>query len=227
MINKYFQLIKKLRQERGFHQSEIAEKIGVSRTSYIAFEKGKKELSFSQAIKLAEIFGISLEDVESGLKPDFEKYKEMILFNLREAVSADGYIPKTKLAKILYLADFAYFYEKMKSMSGMQYRCLQYGPVPNLYFRALDELEESGKISIDHKGECLLVSENKSSKKQILDKISKEEGNLMKKIAKKWKEKNTREIVHFTHNQLPYKLCSPNEIIPYELIIQEDPDHVY
>lgn len=49
----------------------------------------------------------------------------------------------------------------------------------------------------------------------------------MKKIVEKWKDKKTNEIVNFTHNQLPYALCRENEIIPYELITQEDPDLVY
>ena len=57
--------------------------------------------------------------------------------------------------------------------------------------------------------------------------ISKEEVKLIEKISKKWKDKKTSEIVDFTHNQLPFKICSPDEIIPYELITQEDPAYVY
>jgi hypothetical protein len=60
-----------------------------------------------------------------------------------------------------------------------------------------------------------------------LEKLSKEENGLIGEIAKKWKNKKTSEIVDFTHNQLPYKICSPDEIIPYALITQEDPEHVY
>jgi hypothetical protein len=60
-----------------------------------------------------------------------------------------------------------------------------------------------------------------------LEKILKEELNNIGEIAQKWKDKRTNEIVNFTHNQLPYKLCSENEIIPYELIIQEDPEYVF
>ena len=50
---------------------------------------------------------------------------------------------------------------------------------------------------------------------------------LIKKIAEKWKNKKTSEIVNFTHIQLPYSICRDNELIPYELITQEDPDSVY
>lgn len=227
MINQYFKLIKDLRIKKRLKQGEIAEKIGISRSSYISFEQGKTELNFSQMVKLSDIFGVSLEEVESGIRPNSEKYKEMILAYIRKGSAKDGKILKTKLAKMLYLADFSWFYNHLESMSGMQYRRIQYGPVPDMYFRAIDELEEAGKISIDHKNDMLLISESKSSQKQSFKKISKQEMNLIDKIAKKWKNKKTNEIVDFAHSQLPYKICSPDEIIPYELITQEDPQYVY
>ena len=227
MINQYYKIIKDIRIKKGFKQDEIAKKIDISRSSYISFEQGKTELNFSQMIKLSDIFGISLGEVGRGIKPNNEKYKEMILAYIRKGSSVDGKILKTKLAKMLYLADFAWFYDNLESMSGMGYRRIKYGPVPDMYFRAIDELEESGRISINHKNDMLLISENRGSEKQSLKEISKQEMNLISKIAKKWKDKKTNEIVHFTHNQLPYKICSPDEIIPYELITQEDPNNVY
>jgi hypothetical protein len=151
----------------------------------------------------------------------------MILAYLQTPLSKDGRIPKTKLAKLLYLADFSWYYNTMKSMSGMQYLRRAYGPVPDPYFRALTELEEEGKIVVDRKGDALLVSAGEGASRQKLDLLQKDEFELMKKIAVKWKDKRTQEIVNFTHQQLPYRLCSPDEIIPYELITQEDPEHVY
>lgn len=227
MINEYFKLIKKVRAEKDLSQEEVSNKIGISRSSYITFEQGKTELNFTQMTKLASLLGVSLQEVESGLNPKYEKYKQMILAYLRKGTARDGKLPKTKLAKMLYLADFAWFYEHLESMSGMQYRCRQYGPVPDVYFRAIDELEELGKISIDRKGDTILISENRGSKKIPLEELSKNEIKLIDKISEKWKDKRTNEIVDFTHNQLPYKICSKDEIIPYEIITQEDPENVY
>jgi transcriptional regulator with XRE-family HTH domain len=231
MSKEYFKLIKSLRTEKSLSQEEISQKIGVSRSSYITFEQGKTELNFPQMAKLANIFGISLEDIERGTRPNYEKYKEMILAFLRCVASADGKIPKTKLAKLVYLADFSWFYKHLESMSGMQYRKIQYGPVPDSYFRAIDELEESGKIVIDRKTregkEMLLIAESEGNVNEKMSTLSKNELLLIRNIAKKWKEKNTNEIVNFTHNQLPYLISRDNEIIPYELITQEDPAYVY
>jgi len=227
MINKYAQFIRTLRKERGFSQSFIAKKLNISRPSYIGIEHGSRGITLEEAEKLKDLFGISIERFANAILPKYEKYKQMILAYLKSSISTDGKVPKTKLAKLLYLADFAWYYQNLNSMSGMQYLRRSYGPVPDSYFRALTELEEDGKISVDHKGDTFLVSLSGSSSKQKLDLLNDKELKLIKKISIKWKNKNTRDIVDFTHEQLPYKICAPDETIPYELIIQQDPDYVY
>jgi len=227
MIIKYAQFIKTLRNKKSISQSEIAKKLGISRPSYIAVEQGKRELTLGEFEKLSSILGFSFQEIESGEFPNYAKYKQMILAFLRIGKS----IKKTKLAKLVYLSDFAWYYKHLQSMSGMQYRKIQYGPVPDAYFRAIEELEDEGKIVIDRKKadekEMIIISESDSNKKQKLDSILSEEMTLIKDIHKKWKDKNTAEIVNFTHNQLPYLIADEEEIISYQLITQEDPHEVY
>ena len=123
----------------------------------------------------------------------------MILAFLREG----GKIPKTKLAKLLYFADFSWFYYHLESMSGMQYRKIQYGPVTDAYFRIIDEMFNNGEIAITQTEEgAMLISQTRSGTKVPLSKIKNEEGSLIKKIEEKWKGKKTAEIVDFTHKQL-------------------------
>lgn len=230
-MTKYMQKIKELRTQRGFSQEHVAKAIGVSRPTYTAIEAGKQKLDLEEAKKLANLLGIDVDTLLSGNMPKIDKYKHMILTYLRMHLSKDGKVPKTKLAKLLYLADFAWFYDHFESMSGMQYRKITYGPVPDMFFRAIDELENDGKILIDRKiyegKEMFLISESESNTNEKIKTLSDKENNLMKKIAEKWKNKKTEEIVNFTHNQLPYFLCRDNELIPYGLITQEDPDCVY
>jgi len=229
MIKDYYKFIKELRVKNNLSQVEIAGRIGISRSSYIKFEQGKTELNLSEVAKLADIFGISLEEIKTGLKPNYEKYKQMILSFLRSDASVDGKITKTKLAKLLYLSDFAWFYKHLESMSGMSYRKIQYGPVPDNYFRAIEELFEEGLINIDNKTQdgAFLVFQTRSGERSDLSELKVDEKKLIKEISKKWKGKRTQEIVKFTHDQLPYLICDDNEIIPYGLITQENPDHVY
>ncbi len=234
MTNKYIEKLKEFRLKRGLSQEQVAQAIGVSRPTYTAIEAGKKQdLDLGEAQKLAKFFGISLSELISGTIENVEKYKQMILAYLRMKVSSTrgGKVTKTKLAKLLYLADFAWFYDNLESMSGMQYKKFAYGPVPDTFFRVLDELEGEGKINVERTKEgekdVFLISESESNKNEKITTISGEEKKLMEQIAEKWKDKNTQDIVTFTHNQLPYTICRDNEVIPYELIIQENPGDVY
>ena len=232
-MNMYMQKIKEFRIKNKLSQEQVAQAIGVSRPTYSAIEAGKQMLNTDEAQKLASLFCMSVDALLTGNIPNLAKYKQMILTYLRMNMSVDGKIPKTKLAKLLYLADFAWFYDHTESMSGMQYRKIDYGPVPDTFFRALDELEEAGKINIERKHDetkdrdIILISESESNHNEKITTLNSEELKLMKKIGTKWKNKKTQEIVNFTHNQLPYFLCRMDEIIPYTLIIQEDPDKVY
>ena len=227
----YMQKVKEFRVKKGLSQELVAKAIGVSRPTYTSIEAGKQTLDIEEAQKLANLFAIGVDELLSGNISNIAKYKHMILTYLRMNIFKDGKIPKTKLAKLLYLADFAWFYDHLESMSGMQYRKIAYGPVPDTFFRALDELEEDGKIVVDRKNdddkEMFLISESESNKNEKIQTLSVEEKTLMKNIATKWRGKRTQEIVNFTHNQLPYFLCRDNELIPYELITQEDPELVY
>lgn len=227
-MTNYYKSIKQLRTQKNISQEEICRKINVSRSSYIAFEQGKKDLSFSQMIKLSNMLGVSLESIKNNMIPNMEKYKEMVLFILRQLKNKDEKIPKTKLAKMLYLADFSWFYYELKSMSNMLYSKLQFGPVPETFFRALEELEQDGKIVTDKKKEgVFLIKESESNKNQKINLLNNKEKELIKKITKKWESKKTQEVVNFTHNQLPYLLCHDKEIIPYELITQEEENNIY
>ena len=224
MITKYAKFIKEARLKKGLHQSNLALKLGISRPSYIAVEQGKRELTIGEFEKLSGILGVSFEEMESGEIPNYEKYKQMILAFLR----IEGKITKTKLAKLMYLADAGWFYHYLHSMSGMQYRKIQYGPVADPYFRIVDELYQNGQIEIEQtKDGAMLISQTRAGAKNALSEIKSKELELIKNIEEKWKGKKTKEIVEFTHNQLPYLCANDNDIISLGLITQENPDEYY
>ncbi len=224
MINKYIKSIKSLRQEKAISQLDMAKKIGISRASYIAIEQGKRDLGVSELQKISDVLGVTFQELESGESPNYDKYKQMILAFLREGKK----IPKTKLAKLLYFADFSWYYSHLQSMSGMQYRKIQYGPVTDAYFRIIDEMSDNGEINIDLTEDgAMLISETRSGAKVALSKINKDEEKLIKNIEKKWQGKKTAEIVDFTHKQFPYLFAQDNEIVSYLLFTQEDPDEIY
>src|SRR3989338_7943218 len=66
MATKYASFLRTLRTEGGFSQEEIAKEIGVSSSSYINIEQGKKELSLTEASDLARVFCISIDELLNG-----------------------------------------------------------------------------------------------------------------------------------------------------------------
>jgi putative transcriptional regulator len=55
--------VPELRAERGWSQSELAEKLGVSRQTVNAVERERYEPSLSLAFAIAALFGRSIEEI--------------------------------------------------------------------------------------------------------------------------------------------------------------------
>ena len=220
----YGDFIRAQREQRGLSQQHVANELRVSRSTYLSVEKGMKELSLKEADALSRLFGITVDELLQNQVPDVHKYKQMIHAFLRQ----EGRFTKTKLAKLLYFADFAWFYKNLESMSGMSYRKIQYGPVADAYFRVIDEMFDAGEINIERTDEgAMIISETRSGKKVPLSSIKPEEEKLIEKIAKKWAHKRTGEVVDFTHKQLPYMFAEQNEIVSYEIFGQENPNEIF
>ena len=56
-------ILRKLREERGLTQEELAKALGVTRQTIIAIEKGKYDPSLRLAFKIARFFGVKIEDI--------------------------------------------------------------------------------------------------------------------------------------------------------------------
>jgi len=204
--------------------------LGISRPTYVRIEAGRTDLTLSQAQKIAEKFQVSLNDLASdtfvwGQTIDKEKYKQILTNCIHYGASEDGKIPKTKLAKLVYLVDFGWYYEYMESMTqGIKYRRIAQWPVPDVFFSMIDELQDESTIHLELKWSAQLLE---NIEWPSTSKLNREEVDFIEKVCVAWKWKNTKEIVDFTHEQLPWKICYPDEEIPFVLITQEDPDNVY
>ena len=192
------------------------------------------------AIKLAEYFNIEFDALISDINSkeenktvDFNKYKQIIQNFIKYASDSDWKITKTKLAKLCYLLDFSWYYFNLTPVTWLEYKRLEQWPVPESFFRIIDEMQEEWKIDIETKkvnkeqndGKIANMISNITNPE--LDKLSIDEIALLKRIAEKWKNKTRDEIVNFTHNQLAWWICKENQIIPYNFICQEDIENVF
>ncbi len=160
---------------------------------------------------------------KKALNPQ-EKLAELIKACISYGSDDDGKITKTKLAKLIYLADFAYYYYNLEPITGVTYKKLERGPVSLDYFDQLLDLMGTDQVTIEKSGKAeLFALTNKASAPALSEK----ELEFVNKVCKKWKRNKTDEIVKFTHEQLPWKISFENDVIPYSLVIQQDEAKLY
>lgn len=59
--NLFLVRLKELRLKKGLTQTELGEKVGVKQNTFTNWEKGKREPSFENLIKLADLLEVSLD----------------------------------------------------------------------------------------------------------------------------------------------------------------------
>lgn len=225
-----FQKIKDLREKNDLSQAEVATFIGVSRPTYALVEIGKNDLTVAQLLLLAKYLNVEPEDLVPQLNTSDDSYatfKQLILNCIEYGGdSSDRRITKTKLAKLVYLADFNWFHKTgTTSISGLTYRSIQRGPVADQYFSVIDEMfEDDRSIAIESRNTALMIS---STEQVSRDRLTDDQLGLIKEICDKWRDKPTSEIVAFTHHQTPWRTTLPGNLIPYKTILQEDPNNLF
>jgi len=221
-----------IRSRYGLSQEDVARALNVSRTTVGEIEKGRRDIGLTELDALAQLIE---SDVLTIITAGGEgvsgrmKLREMII-KIAESYArqAGKDIPKTFLAKLVYLIDFAWFYRQLEPMSGLAYRRLSYGPVADGYFATLGELVDQGHLNARQGRNAQWYSLVGDDTLPVNgEHLSVAECELIDEVVGKWKDASTSEIVEFTHRQLPWQICAPGEVIPYELITQEEPDRVF
>lgn len=215
----------KLRNKFGYSMEDVANKLGISRQTYGKIENDEAPLTTKQLDMLAAYFGVPVEEFFYGVQ-NTDKFKQMYLYIVKQF--GERGLPKTKLAKLLYLVDFNHFYNNLESMSNVLYKCKEYGPLADSFLELTDNLYQTGDIKID----CLSEGAQMIKIPACLNDfnfslLSDDEKQEIEAVCEKWKDEPTQVIVNFTHHQKPWKSCRANEVIPYELILQEEPENVY
>jgi len=128
-----------------------------------------------------------------------EKVYNIIIF------LADNTILKTKLLKEMFYADFLFYKENCKSITGLEYCKLPFGPVPDGFETIL--LNEYQEGMIDYKP---VITSSKeyyeiaAKKKFNKDLFTKEELDVLAKIKKYFKDYNVKKIVDYSHKEKAY-----------------------
>lgn len=61
MILLYYPRLRDLREDMDLTQSQLVEILNMHKTTYTNYEQGKREIPFSLAIRLAQLYNVSLD----------------------------------------------------------------------------------------------------------------------------------------------------------------------
>jgi len=242
MIKHTFLL--ELRKNQGVSQAFVAEKIGVSRASYIEIEKGAKELTLSQANKIAEIFNISLNELISGKtnstievslqekegkkekqeiridvpQKNLKKFKEVLLYIL-EKVGGKPNVGMTVLYKLLYFIDFDYYEKFEEQLIGATYIKNHFGPTPVEFKKIVETMEEKGELETV-KSKYFQHDQTKylPRRESDISVLNAKEIKHIDEVLARLGDKNAKDLSDYSHEDIPWLVAKDNEIIRYEAV---------
>jgi uncharacterized phage-associated protein len=219
MTHDLTQTLLELQRTQNLPDSGMAYYLGIDQAEYQRIKIGEREPEYDELKLFAKNTETPLEAIFDQPENQ-EKFTQMILY----LVKGLGSVPKTKLAKLLYLADFSSYYENLESMSGSTYIKMSYGPVPSNYFNTLRGLLVSNFLKITYRDFAQFITlQNPNFSINLLTEYDK---TRLDELIEIWKDKSTNEIVEFTHNQIPWKSYSVNEQMSYVSILGQPPDAV-
>lgn len=151
------------------------------------------------------LMGSPMADIFSGYRnPDFEKFTEMIVY-FSEKIAPF----KTKMNKLLFYADFLMFKQTCFSISGVRYKAIDMGPVPNNFQSIFEYLANHNEINIctsefpsGYTGEQFKAINDRPFKAEI---FSENELEVLDKVASLFKSTSTQDIIELSHLEDAWK----------------------
>jgi len=233
-------------------QEAVALKLDISRPTYIQIEKGERELTISEAKKIAAIFNIPFKNflncrepnIEVKLKKEggnktkkgnekirisvpqknIEKFKEVLLYILSK-ISAKPNVGESVIEKILYFIDFD-FYEKFEEqLVGATYIKNHYGPTPVEFKAIVKEMIKDEEI-LEIKSKYFNFEQKKYLPLRQPDLTKLKDARELKHIDEtlsKLGEKNAAELTEYSHEDVPWIITEKNKPIDYEAVFYRTP----
>jgi len=141
---------------------------------------------------------LSMSEYTGFRKPSLKKFKEMVVYFSHQVPSY-----KTKMNKLLFYADFYFFKEFGRSISGKSYKAIPYGPVPTMYETIYEKLAVTDTIEIffepnqyGSKKEKLVGRTDRPFNPELFDAS---ELSCLERIATRFKEVSPKEIIAISH----------------------------
>lgn len=226
--------IKAVRESLGLTQEFVANKISLGRQAVLAIESGKRSVDGVELAKIAELlkvttdFLLTFENEKVGknfeekinIKLHRDKLRNLILYILSRCGGKPN-VGETVLYKLLYFIDFDSFELTEKSITGLKYVKLQFGPVPVVkeYCPVLEKMVENNEIKII-KQEYHGFPQKKYIALTDCDQsiFKADEIILINRVINRLSDMTAAKIEAYVHEDIPWKATGTGEIIDYRLV---------
>lgn len=233
-------VLKSLREAKGLSQQQLAQALSIPRPSVTQIEKGARDVSMKELDVLLTIFQISYQELIHTIQPNqkkkkltkkrpisfnAEKFKQLLLYILQKCGSKPN-VGETVLYKLLYFCDFDYFELNEKPLTGMPYKRLQFGPVPDQahYNPIIQQMIQKGeleRVRRPYVGETIqtkyvaFIGANMNAFKP-------KELEIIDKVINRLSDMSARQIEDHVHHDYPWLAHQDGEIINYMSVFERD-----
>lgn len=232
--------LKKLLSERGISHEKLADIFGISRPTATKIVNGEKEMTISELRKLAEVLGISIDEVLGEQKPreiilekctkkeeqvserisipaeDVKKFKNVLLY-VTQKIGALPNVGQTVLYKILYFCDFDYYEKFEKQLTGARYIRNHFGPTPVAFAKIVKEMIVAEQI-VEVKSNFFDKEQTKYIPvvKPDLSILTGQELNHIDEEIERLGNMTAKELTELSHQDVPWIVTPEGKDIPYE-----------
>jgi transcriptional regulator with XRE-family HTH domain len=245
MLAKFIQ---QQRKKYGMTQEYLASKLGISRPTYMQIERGERDLTVTEAKKLAAIFSmplgnflaenatmhsVTIEQKKKGSdKPsnlqirvtekNLEKFKQVLLYVLGKVGSKPN-VGETVLHKLLYFIDFDYYEKFEENLMGATYIKNHHGPTLAELGSIVTDMQEKGELEAV-KSKYFKYEQKKylPLKRPNLAVLSAREIEHIDEVLARLSDKNAKEIENYSHEDIPWKAAKEGKPLSYESVFYRD-----
>lgn len=238
-------ILKLLREKAGYSQEELAEKLGISRQTYIKYENLETKPTLDIVEKLSKLYDIDYACIIDNKEPkkysynvidakkkkkeepdiridipieNIEKFKQVFLYILKK-IGAKPNVGQTVLYKLLYFIDFDYYELFETQLMGLKYIKNTYGPTPVDFAKIVKEMEKNREIE---EVKTKMFSHDMTKYLPLIEPdlslLSAQELNHIDKVLDKHSDKTAKELSDFSHKDVPWISANDMEPIEYESV---------
>ena len=152
-----------------------------------------------------------------------ERLRELILYIALRCTTDKGF-SLSKLAKLMYYADFLSFRSYETPITGYPYVHWDFGPVPEDYYAILDEMTSSGELVIQPRQYY-----DKEQKRPVALReadafiFSGRDIKIVEDLIQEYWDKSAKETGEKSHG-IAWKMTEHNQRIPYQASFVSDDD---